>query len=841
MSALSGDAERWQRVKDLLAQALELRTVPQREFIARVSEGDAPLHAELSSLVAAARSGNGELDSLPAALALEAVQARTSQAFIGRRLGRYRILSLIASGGMGEVYRAERADGQYEQHVALKVMRDGFDQAGLVARFKAERQILASLDHPNLAKVLDGGVTEEGVPYFVMELVAGEPIDVYAERMKLSIAERVQLFRSVCQVVHYAHQKGVVHRDLKVNNILVTHDGVVKLVDFGIAKRIGPDEADLQTRTATAQRVMTLVYSSPEQVRGGEITPASDIYSLGVVLYRLLTRASPYPAATADSAYELTRAICDTEPAPPSQVVGADSPGARRHLRGDLDAVVMMALRKDPQHRYASAEAFSEDLFRHLEGLPVQARRGAWSYRAGRFVLRHRAVVGAAMVANLALIAGIALASYQTWQANQQRERAERHFASVRQLANTLVVDVHQAIHQLPGSTAARKLIVDNALRYLQQLSADAKGDPALQLELATGYRHLGDIQGRSYEANLGDTNAALASYQRALDLAAPLAAAARGKEPIRRLAQRELALLHARQGQSLGSLGNHNGAKAALNASIAVTDELIAAEPADIKLQRLRATLYTELGRVQQVAGERDAFLASSARATEQFEAVLAQSPDDEVAAQNLATTHGLRGSDLLGHDPSPESARAALSEYRRGVAVLQRLVEKNPNSTPLARTLAVQHHGVGRALLRLNQPRQALEQHTLADEMFKRLAKRDPDSPQFRADQAGAAVRMSEALLAAGDTSASASTAAAAVASFEALPESVRREIVTRYLQGLAYYQLGRALDQQKQSAAACARYRQSLPIFEEMAKLLDPTDVGPDAARQALQRCA
>ena len=241
-----------------------------------------------------------------------------SHAHIGRRVGAWQLVEVIGGGGMGQVYLGERADGQYVQRVAIKLMREGLERASLVSRFKAERQILASLDHPNLAKVLDGGITDDGVPYFVMELVSGQPVDAYCDAHDLSVAQRLALFRTVCQVVHYAHLRGVIHRDLKPANILVTPDGVVKLVDFGIAKRLSAEAA-----TATALRVMTLDYASPEQVRGEPVTPASDVYSLGVVLYRLLARSGPYPQDTSD--YELSRAICDS--GGPTGTVAPTAPG----------------------------------------------------------------------------------------------------------------------------------------------------------------------------------------------------------------------------------------------------------------------------------------------------------------------------------------------------------------------------------------------------------------------------------------------------------------------------------------------------------------------------------
>ena len=327
---------------------------------------------------------HGLLDEPAFQLLQQPLNADSATAWIGRRLGAYRLVTLIGEGGMGNVYLADRVDGHYEQQVAIKLMRDDHDHMSLAARFKVERQILASLNHPDIAKVLDGGLSEEGVPYFVMELVVGEPIDRYCKAHKLAVEHRLQLLRTVCQAVHYAHQRGVVHRDLKPANILVTDRGTIKLVDFGIAKRMDADSPS--PATATMQRMMTLEYASPEQVRGDPITPASDIFSLGVVLYKLLTDAGPYPASTMVNAYALSKAICDTEPPPPSS--RADKP-RRRRLKGDLDAIVLMALRKDPHKRYG--------LRRGVRGRPVppsRRRAGAcppWRVELSRRALHHQA------------------------------------------------------------------------------------------------------------------------------------------------------------------------------------------------------------------------------------------------------------------------------------------------------------------------------------------------------------------------------------------------------------------------------------------------------------------
>ncbi|WKB55863.1 serine/threonine-protein kinase [Eleftheria terrae] len=548
------DSQRWQQIKSLLADCLALPPEDQAPAARRLSSGDAELQEELLSLLAAEAEGGHAIDTMPAALALDALAGLGSLRWTGRRLGPYRIVAPLGQGGMGQVYRAERVDGQYEQAVAVKVMRPDLPPQALLERFRAERQILAGLDHPNLAKLLDGGVSDDGLPYFVMELVEGEPLLAYCERLELDIEARLRLFRTICKVVHHAHQRGVVHRDLKPDNLLVTGAGQVKLVDFGIAKQLATAPGPAAPRTATVLRALTPEYASPEQLRGEPVTPASDVYSLGVVLYRLLVSASPYGSATRDP-YALSQAICESEPVPPSRALPATGPQARqrrRRLSGDLDAVVLMALRKQPAHRYASAEALADDLFRHLEGLPVQARRGAWSYRAGRFALRHRAMLGAAVLANLALAAGAVVASYAAYEARQQQQRAERHFASVRQLARALVREVHPAIAPLPGSGPARRLIVEQALNYLGQLQAEASDDPTLQLELAAGYRRVGDLQAAEPPASLPELQAALASYRRGLALLAPLVD---GPVATQAPARREQAALEQRQAALLARL----------------------------------------------------------------------------------------------------------------------------------------------------------------------------------------------------------------------------------------------------------------------------------------------
>jgi serine/threonine protein kinase len=470
--------ERWQQVSEALDKVLRSPESQRLAYLAQIATADPELHKEIESLLASHQQAGAEFLNTPALQTTqddaEAGQLRT---LLGQRLGAYQIVELIGAGGMGEVYRAFRADDQYRMQVALKVVRGGYDSSFVFRRFKNERQILASLDHPNIAHLLDGGTTVQGAPYFVMELIEGESIDRYCDHHNLNTSDRLKLFLQICSAVQYAHQRLIIHRDLKPGNILVTADGVPKLLDFGIAKILDPGAVTGGVEaTLTQFRALTPSYASPEQINGEPITTASDVYSLGVVLYELLTGHHPYQLA-GDTPEKVARAVCEVEPKKPSSVVrqiispssGHDLPAAgsalttrdaeklRKKLRGDLDNIVLMALRKEPQRRYGSVEQFAQDIRRHLENLPVIARKDTARYLASKFVARHKAGVavtaGAAVIVLAALLVTLHEASI-----------AQRRFNDVRRLANSMIFEVHDSVAKVPGTTAARKLIAQRSL-----------------------------------------------------------------------------------------------------------------------------------------------------------------------------------------------------------------------------------------------------------------------------------------------------------------------------------------------------------------------------------------
>ena len=416
---------------------------------------------------------------------------------IGSRLGPYRLIELIGRGGMGEVYQAERADDHYQSRVAIKLVRVDHDASRVAWRFRSERQILAQLEHPNIARLIDGGATEEGVPYLVMELISGQPIDIYCEERHLTVTQRVRLFLQVCAAVSFAHQRLVVHRDLKPGNILVTADGTVKLLDFGIAKLLETEAATTPSdMTATHVRVMTMEYASPEQVRGDPITTASDVYSLGVVLYRLLTGRSPYREDNA--AERAVEILSDSLPSKPSTAVDetrvrrsleGSGQGARKRMRralkGDLDNVLLMALRKEPERRYPSVDQFAEDLRHYLDGMPVRARGDSLRYRAVKFMSRHRYAVTAASLGGLALVAGIVTTTWQARIAAEQTRIAQEEVRKQRAVQSFLTALFEKNTRLQPDALKARnmsvhELLVDASDKVLHQFT-DA---PAVRMEL---------------------------------------------------------------------------------------------------------------------------------------------------------------------------------------------------------------------------------------------------------------------------------------------------------------------------------------------------------------------
>ncbi len=414
-----------QRVAEIVEAALERDAGDWPPFLDESCGDDLPLRREVESLLFFQKKATDFIENPAYQNNAESLAEEGGELKPGELLGDCKILSLLGEGGMGQVYLAQ--DLKLQRQVAIKLVKAGFGRANLIRHLQREERILAALTHPNIARLYGGAVSESGIPYFVMEYVEGERLDRYCDSRKLKLAERLQLFRKVCSAVAYAHQHLVIHRDIKPANIRVTAEGEPKLLDFGIAKLLDDESAPVE-QTITLAAVMTPEYASPEQVRGDEVTTASDVYSLGVVFYELLTGQRPYRVKSRKP-NEVARAIAEEEPQRPSTALARDQKSEIRNyrlLRGDLDNIVLMAMRKEPPRRYASVAQFSEDIRRHLEGLPVVARKDTVGYRSGKFIRRHRVGVAATTLVAIAIIAGLIAALWEASQARAQRDVAQR-------------------------------------------------------------------------------------------------------------------------------------------------------------------------------------------------------------------------------------------------------------------------------------------------------------------------------------------------------------------------------------------------------------------------------
>jgi serine/threonine-protein kinase len=495
------EPDRWRQLEEMFFAALELDAAGRGALLAGANGADPELAREVAAMLAAHDLGptiEEELQGIEHFLLAEGaagdendpvdLDAARSGARIGAQVGAFRLVELISRGGMGEVYLAERADGQFEQRVAVKLLRAGFDGAQAIARFRAEREILARLEHPHIARLLDGGVTEEGLPFLAMEYVHGEPITRFCEARKRSIEDRLRLFVDVCRAVHFAHRSLVVHRDLKPSNILVTGHGEVKLLDFGIAKLLEEGAAEAATRTGLL--LLTPEYASPEQVRGGAITTATDVYALGLLLHEILTGERAQPIAELSPA-GVERAVCDQVPKRPSATT---SERLSRRLRGDLDTIVAQALHKDSTRRYASAEGLADDILRHLARRPIRARADSLGYRTGKLLRRHRLAAAASAAVVAALLAGLLLAVSGLVRARRAEAEVRREAEISRQVSDLLIgiFKVNDPGEARGETVTARELLDRGAERVREQLASQPAVQGNLLRTIGRAYSELG-------------------------------------------------------------------------------------------------------------------------------------------------------------------------------------------------------------------------------------------------------------------------------------------------------------------------------------------------------------
>lgn len=770
------EAERWQRIEQIYNEALACEVTQRSAAIDRACGNDHSLRGEVESLLSYSQRAEPALEKPALEILAEELandlysKPSAAEKMIGMRIGPYKLIAKLGAGGMGDVYRAVRADEAYHQHVALKLLRDLLqdrDATFFLAQFRNERQILANLQHPNIARLFDGGTTEDGIPYFVMELVEGQPINEYCDQRRLSIADRLKLFLQIASAVQYAHQRLIVHRDIKPANILVKVDGVPVLLDFGIAKIIDPaTQTAGAPATLTGMRMMTPEYACPEQIRGEAVTTATDVYSLGVVLYELLSGHRPYRITT-NNPLEIARIICEEEPKRPSTVVVQPSADAQngkpknlavqigaargsepirltRELRGDLDTILLKALRKEPEQRYETAGELADDIRRYLEGRPVLARRGTGAYRARKFVMRHRVGVASTAFCCILAVAGVISILRAERTARVEQIRAEQRFNDVRALANSLLFEIHDSIRDLPGSTPARKLLVDRALKYLDSLARESSGDIGLQRELAAAYERVGAVQGDPMYANLGDTAGAIESYRKSLRIRQALAAASDKRDDQLALSDISMAM-----GNTLVSTGDVEGALSVLQKTEPTAQKLALEHPDDPEVQENYAGTCFSLARAYAQVGDWPRSAAYYGNAAVIREKITSGPPQFLLVVRTkLAGAYGY----LSGVEYHQGHLDQAIQLQTKAGQILSELLATDANNVTLRGFLFQSEYWLGYYLLKKGTPAEALKHYRIALAGYQKLTSEDPNDAFARRSLAGSYMSLGNALAASG-----------------------------------------------------------------------------------------
>ncbi|HYL99172.1 MAG TPA: serine/threonine-protein kinase [Blastocatellia bacterium] len=791
--------EQWNRVKDLFQSCINLDLGDRASFLESQCAGMGDVRREVESLLAAHQKAGGFMAEPAVEDALRVVDYSRPSIPTGRRIGPYKVIDEIGVGGMGAVYLAARADEQYEKQVAIKLMKESSGKSFIVSRFLAERQILANLNHPNIARLLDGGATEDGSPYLVMEYIEGVPIDQYANDRELSTNDRLKLFLEVLSAVRYAHANLVIHRDIKPGNILVTADGSPKLLDFGIAKILAPAGA-AEPETQTVLPLMTPDYASPEQVKGQTISTSTDIYSLGVLLYRLLTGRHPYRFKTT-SPQEIERVICEQEPERPSSALSAareatestaevshseqtqakiesPKPRRKRSLGADLDNVVMMALRKEPERRYSSVEQLAEDIRRYLEGRPVIAHKDSFGYRASKFVRRRRVGVAAGALVALTLVAGVVATAREARIARTQQLRAERRFNDVRKLANSFMFEIQDSVQNLAGSTPTRELLVTKALEYLDSLAQESNDDPALQRELATSYEKVGDIQGNPYSPNLGNVEGALSSYRKAVAIRESLNA----RNPTSDL-QFELGLSYRGLGDILEQKADTVDCVGYYRKSLEIFEQLNSAQPNDMRF-------LEELGRAHEVMGEGLSRTDSHVEELQHYrtslgivEDLMAKEPDNPKRLRSVGIGL-LKVADGLDENQHPQEATETL---RRCVIIMERLADAGPKNPRAQREYTFSVNKLGELLNETEHSSEALETFNRVLKIREDMANSDPANTQAQFDLVSVRSNISRSLAKLGRGDEAVQMGQGALAGIQKLADDAPSNLI--YQRNLAY----------------------------------------------------
>ncbi len=713
---MSGHPDKNQATEQM-ARLLDLAENERQRLLSEMADADPSLARTVSTLLHHAQPKNGK--------------TRTDRPddMTGRRLGPWMLVRGIGSGGMGDVFLAERADRRFSGQAAIKLLRSGPGSDTLLERFHSEGSILAQLDHPGIARLLDAGSSDEGWPYLVMEYVDGEPIDQYCQRHRPDLAQRLELFVQVCDAVQHAHRTLVIHRDLKPGNILVNRNGQVKLLDFGIAKLLERRGNEDQT----SELALTPAYAAPEQVLGQVTTAMTDVHALGLLLHELLTDERAFGTDGQRTAEVIQQVVHDL-PALPSQIARRrGETGLARKLRGDLDAIVLKALAKEPDQRYLSVEQLADDIKRHQSRMPVRARRAGLAYQAACLLRRQPLAIMTVLLILITLLGGLAAVWQQVRIATEERRLAEQRFNQVRELAGALIFDIHDAIEPLPGSTPAREIIVGRAIEYLEGLAKDAGDEAELLVELAGAYDRIGNLQGNPYRPNLGDARGALESYRRALVLRQQaLSLASPGTDRERKL-KADLAATHDLKGDMLGWMGRSNEAREQFQQAQDIRRRLMEESPSDLSLIRAVAVSEFKLGEHARSVGELDEARSHFGRALTAFRRLHRFDPDNVRELETLSIVITALG-DLEGRT-NPEQA---LVHFQESYDLAERRLELTPEAFGARRGHMISLSRIGSALDWLERHERAVQVHEQVAALTRQMLEDDPDNRQLQRDMA-------------------------------------------------------------------------------------------------------
>lgn len=744
MNSPETNFNRWQKLKDVFNEVIELAPENRRAYLSELGINEETLSAELAELIDVDREAENFLGE-PISLQSDSF---SPPSFVGETIGHYRIVREVERGGMGVVFEAARSDGEFKQRVAVKLVNRNFFSDELVKRFRKERQILARLEHPNIVRLLDGGFTRGKTPYYVMEFIEGTPVNVYCRERNLDADQKLNLFLQICEAVAYAHRQLIVHRDLKPSNILVTKNGQIKLLDFGIAKIL---EADADAQTQTQNAPLTPAYSSPEQIKGETITTASDVFSLGAILYELLTERSPYEIYGVGR-MEILRGICEIEPKPPSalnakcEVQNTDlknnpaTNGKRKRIphsvlrtshSNDLDNIVLKALRKEKERRYDSVEQFAEDINSYLKGLPVKAHPQSFVYRAAKFIRRNRLAVSFAAIAVVLIAGGVVAALWQSFEARRQQQIAEQRFDQVRKIANSLIFDYHDEISKLEGTTRLREKLVIDGVNYLNAVSHEAADNVELLRETAIAYRKIGDAQGRPYDTNLGKLDEALISYQKSADLLEKAVSLAFADIALKD----ELLKSYDALAQAVSRSGDKPGAARIIEKAMALGEQIPAAEKSyeqTLFLLQMRVTLGDvgentpkKLEVYQLALTDAEALYPSHRGDTALLRLLMKLNQRTGTALLWMGENEELKGNAETAHD----FYRQAQERQRQALEYIKIFVSLNPDERTNPRRMFVGYNNVAEVLHKLRDYDEALKNLEIAFDMNRISRKADPD----------------------------------------------------------------------------------------------------------------